>query len=45
MSAAGISARPAGRPAGRLQTIVVIALTAVVIGAIAFVVVVRGATA
>jgi peroxiredoxin len=38
MSAAGIGARPAGRPAGRLQTVVVIAVTAVVIGAIAFVV-------
>ncbi len=38
MSAAGISARPAGRPAGRLQTVAVIVVTAVVIGAIAFVV-------
>lgn len=38
MSAAGIAARPAGRMAGRLQTILVIAVTAVVIGAVAFLV-------
>ena len=38
MSAAGIAARPTGRMAGRLQTIVVIAVTAVVIGAVAFLV-------
>lgn len=37
MSAAGIAARPAGSGAGRLQTIVVIAVTAVAIGAAAFV--------
>lgn len=37
MSAAGLAARP-GRAAGRLQTIVVIAVTAVVIGAVAFLV-------
>ena len=34
MSAAGIAARPTGRMAGRLQTILVIAATAVVIGAV-----------
>ncbi len=38
MSAAGIAARPSGRMAGRLQTIIVIAVTAVVIGAVAFLV-------
>ena len=38
MSAAGIAAPPAGRMAGRLQTIIVIAVTAVVIGAVAFLV-------
>ncbi len=38
MSAAGIAARPTGRMAGRLQTIVVIAVTAVVIGAVAILV-------
>jgi cytochrome c biogenesis protein CcmG/thiol:disulfide interchange protein DsbE len=36
MSAASVTARPAGRVAGRLQTILVIAVTAVVIGAVAF---------
>jgi cytochrome c biogenesis protein CcmG/thiol:disulfide interchange protein DsbE len=36
MSAAGVTIRPAGRVAGRLQTIVVLVVTAVVIGAIAF---------
>lgn len=38
MSAAGIVAPPSGRRAGRLQTIVVIAVTAVVIGVVAFLV-------
>jgi peroxiredoxin len=38
MSAAGVAARAAGPGAGRLQTIVVIAVTAVVIGAVAWVV-------
>lgn len=38
MSAAGLTARPAGRMAGRLQTILVIVVTAVVIGAVAFLV-------
>jgi peroxiredoxin len=38
MSAAGIAARAGRRTAGRLQTIVVIAVTAVVIGAVAYVV-------
>ncbi len=37
MSAAGITARPAGRVPGRLQTVVVIGVTAVIIAAIAFV--------
>jgi cytochrome c biogenesis protein CcmG, thiol:disulfide interchange protein DsbE len=36
MSAAGMTARPMGRAAGRLQTVVVILVTAVVISAIAF---------
>jgi cytochrome c biogenesis protein CcmG/thiol:disulfide interchange protein DsbE len=36
MSAAGMTVRPAGRVAGRLQTAVVLVVTAVVIGAIAF---------
>ena len=36
MSVTGATARPAGAGAGRLQTIVVIAVTAVVIGAAAF---------
>lgn len=38
MSAAGMTARPAGRVAGRLQTAVVLVVTAVVIGVIAFLV-------
>jgi peroxiredoxin len=38
MNAAGIVTRPVGRSAGRLQTIVVIALTAIVIGVVAFLV-------
>lgn len=38
MSAAGITARPAGRMAGRLQTVVVIAVTAVIIAAVAILV-------
>jgi peroxiredoxin len=37
MSAAGVAARPAGAGAGRLQTLVVIVITAIVIGAAAFV--------
>jgi cytochrome c biogenesis protein CcmG, thiol:disulfide interchange protein DsbE len=36
MSAADVAGRPAGRSAGRLQTVVVIAVTAVVIGLAAF---------
>jgi cytochrome c biogenesis protein CcmG, thiol:disulfide interchange protein DsbE len=38
MSAAGMTVRPVGRVAGRLQTVVVLVVTAVVIGAIAFLV-------
>ena len=38
MSAAGITARPGGRAAGRLQTAVVIAVTLVVIGVVTFLV-------
>jgi len=36
MSAAGMTVRPAGRTAGRLQTIVVLVITSAVIGIIAF---------
>lgn len=36
MSAAGVAARPAGTGAGRLQTLVVIVVTAIVIGIAAF---------
>jgi cytochrome c biogenesis protein CcmG, thiol:disulfide interchange protein DsbE len=36
MSAAGVAARPAGAGAGRLQTLVVIVITAIVIGVAAF---------
>jgi len=42
MSAAGMTVRPAGSAPGRLQTIVVLVVTAVVIGAIAFLVGGRG---
>jgi peroxiredoxin len=38
MSAAGVTATPVGRVAGRLQTVVVLAVTAIVIGAVAFLV-------
>jgi cytochrome c biogenesis protein CcmG/thiol:disulfide interchange protein DsbE len=36
MSAAEVASRPAGSPVGRMQTVVVIAVTAIVIGAAAF---------
>lgn len=44
MSAAGIASRPSGRMAGRLQTVVVIAVTAAVIGVVTFLVSGNGAS-
>lgn len=44
MTAAGIASRPSGRMAGRLQTIVVIAVTAVVIGVVTLLVSGNGST-